>query len=582
MSASTSTGPSSNSRALMFRLLGMPGSGKTTTMFGPPEDEDIDVVAMLDELRSDGYEYRDIIVASFTRAHTEELRERYVSAWRDVAEDAENPDEVYDRLESSVRTLNSHVLSQLYRGEMFDEDDTVITLKENYDFYADYFGSRGIEVRYSKKNPLEMWRNGGLTDSLGNKILAADQWLVQHCYDLDDVARIPIEIGFPAPQVRDFIQGWRDYKQENRCWEHHDYMEYAREWGVIPTGSVAFIDEYQDYAPLEHAIIKMWRDSGSFDRIVIAGDDAQSIYSFKGAQPVFLMKTPVDEEWVLPASYRCRANVANVCAGILDEPMQTHRTDTMGSASLLQVNRESDVVDAVMSALEQYDDVMLLARTGRYVGQVADMLIEAGVPFRSIGERMGEGKERPWADWMINLAVAMRSIEGNDSPFISRLVADDLVEHLVNSTERRKNMVFHGDTTVDLRSVIPEVFGSGRDVTTLLDISEERKDMLRGVMSSDVSLQPDRVKVGTVHSAKGGQGDCVILFSGVSNKLRRRYDEDESFRAEENRIWFVGASRAKYELQVVPGGLVGPETAQPFSHGLPQFYVSAEEVVYDE
>ena len=60
------------------------------------------------------------------------------------------------------------------------------------------------------------------------------------------------------------------------------------------------------------------------------------------------------------------------------------------------------------------------------------------------------------------------------------------------------------------------------------------------------SLHPT-LEPSTVHGAKGKEADCVYLCSGLTEKLRRLADSEDT----EHRVFYVGATRAKKELVLV-------------------------------
>ncbi|HAG53714.1 MAG TPA: DNA/RNA helicase, partial [Actinobacteria bacterium] len=47
------------------------------------------------------------------------------------------------------------------------------------------------------------------------------------------------------------------------------------------------VDEYQDVSPLQQRLLDLWL--GKRDDICVVGDPAQTIYSFAGASPAFLL-----------------------------------------------------------------------------------------------------------------------------------------------------------------------------------------------------------------------------------------------------------------------------------------------------
>ena len=63
----------------------------------------------------------------------------------------------------------------------------------------------------------------------------------------------------------------------------------------------------------------------------------------------------------------------------------------------------------------------------------------------------------------------------------------------------------------------------------------------------ELSQEP-RIKLSTIHGAKGGEADHVMLLTDLSRKA------DDSFlrnRDSERRVFYVGATRAKKSLHII-------------------------------
>ena len=59
-----------------------------------------------------------------------------------------------------------------------------------------------------------------------------------------------------------------------------------------------------------------------------------------------------------------------------------------------------------------------------------------------------------------------------------------------------------------------------------------------------------RVRLSTIHAAKGGEAEHVVLFREMA---RRTYDEMEQNEDDERRVWYVAVTRAREKLTVVEG-----------------------------
>ena len=288
------------------RLFGGPGSGKTTALLDRVEQ-------LLEE--EDDVEVRDVLVVSYTRAAATEIRERLA-----------------DRLDTTPRALRGNVstmhakaydLLNLSRGDVVGESD-----KEEFcdnfglDFEDEYEGSR---------------RRSARSTTLGNKVIATSQWLqrtrrdVGDWYDVpfqwdDQEVRLPPEIDDEAQtgnkytptwpsdddrlDIPEAIRAWRSWKGNNDIVGFADMLERVKQRSLLPNVDYLVIDEFQDITTLQYDVYAEWRPH--MDRVLIAGDDDQVVYAWQGADPDLLLEEQVDEDVVLPNSYRLPSKILNV------------------------------------------------------------------------------------------------------------------------------------------------------------------------------------------------------------------------------------------------------------------------------
>jgi len=74
------------------------------------------------------------------------------------------------------------------------------------------------------------------------------------------------------------------------------------------------------------------------------------------------------------------------------------------------------------------------------------------------------------------------------------------------------------------------------------------REMLR---SEEQLSKPARVKLSTIHAAKGGEATNVLLILDNTKKIRDAIDKSEDKHDEEHRVWYVGVTRAKQNLYIM-------------------------------
>jgi superfamily I DNA/RNA helicase len=57
-----------------------------------------------------------------------------------------------------------------------------------------------------------------------------------------------------------------------------------------------------------------------------------------------------------------------------------------------------------------------------------------------------------------------------------------------------------------------------------------------------------RISLSTIHGVKGGEQDNVVLLTDLSRNTQVNYEKNPD---DENRLFYVGATRAKHHLHIV-------------------------------
>jgi superfamily I DNA/RNA helicase len=82
--------------------------------------------------------------------------------------------------------------------------------------------------------------------------------------------------------------------------------------------------------------------------------------------------------------------------------------------------------------------------------------------------------------------------------------------------------------------------------------SLEEKNYIRLMLGNKEKLDEEpRVQLSTIHAAKGGECENVILVLDNTNKIRKSTERNIKKKDEEHRVWYVGATRAKQNLYLL-------------------------------
>jgi hypothetical protein len=75
--------------------------------------------------------------------------------------------------------------------------------------------------------------------------------------------------------------------------------------------------------------------------------------------------------------------------------------------------------------------------------------------------------------------------------------------------------------------------------------TDEREYIRRLRREGEPLSKPGRVVISTIHGAKGGEADCVMVSPDITKRVMMGMQHD---RDQEMRVWYVAASRARERL----------------------------------
>lgn len=520
-----------------FRVFGPPGTGKTTYL------------ARQIAQAVDKYGAGDVMVASFTRAAAVELIARDLPVER-----------------GNVGTL--HALCYRAMGAPPIAETKIKEFNESQSVYA--LSGDGIDLDEPEQHfDTEADRIFALYQVRRAQMLPRDQW---------------------EADVAAFAASWERWKETSGYVDFTDMIEESLQQGYVPEARIGFFDEVQDFTKLELSLVRRWGDH--MESIVLAGDDDQAIYGFKGATPdAFLSpELPREQKRVLGESYRMPINVymaAETWIGQLrgrseDKPYTprrapgtvNYRPDLLyrGARTLV------DEVDALVTSTPENDEgkprtALIVAACSYQLSPIVSTLRERGVLFHN-----------PWrrkrGDW--NPIRASRGL--STAQRVLHLLADSPSTHGDGAHPWtygdiaafmplvRKTGVFRRGTWQKLVDNQPPERPVG--VATLQALFEDgvvdaihhdpfgwledhvAADKARAVAypltvarmrGASALKETPRIIIGTIHSVKGGQADDVFILPDLSPAGNIEW-HDERTRDNVVRQFYVGITRARETL----------------------------------
>ena len=327
--------------------------------------------------------------------------------------------------------------------------------------------------------------------------------------------------------------------------------------GEPPAGVEAWLlDEQQDASALQAAATARLVSGEDVRRVVLCGDPFQSIYGWAGANASHFLTWPADETRVMDRSYRCAADVLalgeQLISGCEDYfPRGISPTDTRGQI-------DNCWLPTIGSEIDPTDEWLVLARTNWHARRLGNLLDGAAIPWASMrGHKKGGGHVQVAAieallsiqhggpvdgwQWQQILKQQIPMVPYFDRGTKSRFAS-------MEAAAEAYPFELPGDLhAMGATALFIETVRSGKWLHWIP--GSESWIAARAQWGEDLVREP-KVRVGTVHSAKGAEADNVAILTSVSRPCALSARSDAG-RDEEARVKYVAVTRARNRLLIV-------------------------------
>ena len=221
---------------------------------------------------------------------------------------------------------------------------------------------------------------------------------------------------------------YSDYKKDHRYIDYDDMLEFvanalaenpALRARVASEYTNILIDEMQDTNPLQWKLLESFF---SPCHIFCVGDDAQSIYAFRGADfksiHSFTRRVPDGEVLKLTDNYRSTQEILDVSNWLLRQSPLEYDKDLhsiRGKGDIPQFHfcngRPAEaslllsIIQSGLKAGKQYSDYMILSRTSKRVEELTEALRSAGIPVQLLGGKKNQAEKPYVSDVMSALKI---------------------------------------------------------------------------------------------------------------------------------------------------------------------------------
>jgi len=335
------------------------------------------------------------------------------------------------------------------------------------------------------------------------------------------------------------------------------------------------VDEYQDVSPLQQRLLDLWL--GDSREVCVVGDPGQTIYSFAGASPRYLLDFPrrYPEAAVrrLERDYRSTPQVVAIANQVLSRGVR-RPVDAGGPGAPLRLRAqrppgpavefaatpdEVAEADAVAAAIRRLTsgagalpprEVAVLFRINAMSAAYESALTAAGVPYVVRGaERFFQREEVRRAVTL--LRGAARSVADDTRTGPGAPLVEEVREVLAaagwdpaaapaagRARERWESLAALDALAADTAAAAP-----GAGLAEFVDELAARAEAAHAPVADGVTLS-------SLHSAKGLEWEAVFLVGLHEGGLPLSHADTEEAVEEERRLLYVGITRARSRLRL--------------------------------
>ena len=320
-----------------------------------------------------------------------------------------------------------------------------------------------------------------------------------------------------------------NYKQAYGLVDFTDMIERFNVAELCPKYDVIFVDEAQDLSPIQWKMYDILKKNSKY--VILAGDDDQAIYGWAGADVKRFQDEPA-KDIILPQSYRVPQQVQHVADQILSRIPDERRI-----MKLWAPRPESGTTNHIMSIEDAplHDgDWLILARTNDKLIKLKSTLKDMAIYFEIKGRK----------SYKTRLYTAIKNYtRWTNGDKLSLSECKDLLEFLEEDIELKEERMYDLYEFGYVRTQEwYEVFKTDPEESLYI------REMLR--LKEELS-KPARVKLSTIHAAKGGEATNVLLILDNTKKIRDAVERNQDKYDEEQRVWYVGVTRTKQNLYIM-------------------------------
>ena len=490
-------------------IFGPPGTGKTTTLINLVKDK-----------IKDGMDPTKIAFMSFSRKAANEAKDRAISELN------LNTDQmIYFRtLHSLAFTWLGLDVKRVFKGADYSELGRLTGLEFRSNLTV------GIE-----DGPLFQIGAGG------DKYMSVLQMARVREVTLEKQFNDTWDHQLHWQQLRVLDKAYSDYKDAKNKLDFVDMIEKFILEGTSPKFDLLIIDEAQDLAPLQWRMVKEVLVPNSKETYY-AGDDDQAIYTWMGVKIDDFLNA-CDKKTVLNKSYRVPSAVHEFSQNLIKKVSIRQLKEWQPTKKDGTITWHRDILDVDLTSGEW----LILARTNYITNKICARLKEEGYLYWregtgwSISPNVLNGIE-VWLKLCKNLDLSTVELKN----FVKLLNPN-----IITRSGRKRFSHLDPEQTYTLDDIIEKCsLNVSRETPwqKVLKVSDQEIAYIMSVRrrGEKVLTASPRIRISTIHKAKGGEADNVVLLLDSTKACVESLDQDS-----EIRTFYVGATRAKQSLHLI-------------------------------
>ena len=306
-----------------------------------------------------------------------------------------------------------------------------------------------------------------------------------------------------------------NYKEIYGLIDFTDMIQKFLDENIELNFDVIFVDEAQDLSLIQWTMINKIEEDTGCD-VFVAGDDDQAIFGWAGADVDSFINYNA-EEIPLKQSERVPSTIQKTALNVINR-IQENRIDKeyfpkSETGQILERYRLSDID---MST----GDWLILTRTKSLLKSVPTYLKKKGLFFESAqGNSVGKSLYEDIQYW----SKLQKKI------------------HLPDIQVQRIKERIKGDMNISLHWY--DAFNK---------LTESQITYMRLLLLNNEDPTKDaRIKISTIHGAKGGEATNVVLFLNETANTIKGAKKSTAKQDEEYRVWYVGVTRSMKNLYLI-------------------------------